>query len=347
MQMKYTYIVAFKIDGVSFPEGKSDIILNDDGSEKVILCSSTNNYSLNSDRGMAVGTMMLKGLVGQGGEGEFEDRVASEIKSIIHERNEKFPNGPFLLFEFTGETEVDRSKTTRDCGEFSITFDALDKEPIKSACKTSINHYLTSLFMVADRDYIVTKAFDGFHLEENGKITYSYTFSSSARVLVSNALTDEAEEKLRSYISLLQKTKGLDDVCRLLVRSGSEKNDKIRAFIFAWTALEVFFNKAFRAYEHKFLEKHTIDSLPILAQHFFERIRDVMKGKYSLRDKFIVIATVLSPDSDGDLEIFRKAKKARDTFLHGEDIDENELPTSEIVNMVKKYLKLHIEAEQP
>jgi len=291
--------------------------------------------------------MIAKGLIGQGSEGEFEKRLENEVDAIINKRNKRFLNGPFLIFESTGETEIDRSKNTKDCGEFSITFDALDKEPIKQACKTSINHYLASLFMVTDRDYIVTKVFDGFYLEENSKITYSYTFSLSSRAQVSNALTDEVEGKLKSYIPLLKKTEGLDNVCRLLVRSSSEKNDKVRGFIFAWTALEVFFNKAFRTYEHRFLEKHTVDGLPVLAQHFFKRIQDVMTGKYSIRDKFIVIATILSPDSEGDLEIFRKAKKARDTFLHGEDIDESELPTTEVVNMVKKYLKLHIEEAQP
>ena len=344
--MKYIYIVTFKIDGISLPQGIDEVVINEANQTRVILCSECSKYSIHADRGLATSTMMLKGLTGQGAEGEFEDRLNKQVASIQTSRNKKFPNGPFIVFEWNGETPIELSSVTRDFGPFVITFDAVDKGKIKEQYKKTINQYLTSLFLIAEKDYSVKKVFEGFYLKEKEKIYYSYTASASGTLMMSNPFTEESAEKLKKYISALTKANSLEDVYRLLVRATSEHSDKLRSFIFAWTALEIFFNKIFKLYEVKFLEKHTIDGLPILAQHFFKRIKDVMKGKYSLRDKFIVIASMLSDDTEDDLDKFVKAKKVRDTFLHGEDIEESQLPIQEIVGMVRKYLSLHLLGEK-
>lgn len=344
--MKYIYIVTFKIDGISLPQGIDEVVINEANQTRVILCSDCSKYSIHADRGLATISMMLKGLTGQGAKGEFEDRLNTQVASIQSSRSKKFPNGPFIVFEGNGETPVELSSATRDFGPFVITFDAVDKGKIKELYKKPINQYLTSLFLIAEKDYSVKKVFEGFYLKEKGKIYYSYTASSYGTVMISNPFTEESAKKLKGYISAINKANRLEDVYRLLVRATSERSDKFRSFIFAWTALEIFFNKIFKLYEEKFLEKHTIDGLPILAQHFFKRIKDVMKGKYTLRDKFIVIVSMLSDDTEDDLNKFVKAKKARDTFLHGEDIEESQLPIQEIVGMVRKYLSLHLLEEK-
>lgn len=323
-----------------------EIVISESDKAQVILCANTSKYSIHSDRGLAVGTMMLKGLIGKGGEGEFEDHLETAVNSIKEERAKKYASGPFVVFSLGGETEVDLSKSTKDVGQFVIAFDAVDKERIKESYNEFINQHLTSLFLVTKRDFRVNKVFEGFHLEEDGKVFYSYTFSSSGTATVSNPLTEEIAKKLGDYFKLKKNT-GLDDICRLLVRASSEQSDKLRSFIFAWTALEIFFNKTFRFYEQKFLEKHTIDSLPVLAQHFFKRLRDVMKGKYSLKDKFIVIVSMLSDDAENDLQQFVNAKKVRDKLLHGEDIEENELPINDVIRLARKYLALHLIESKP
>jgi len=345
--MEYIYTIAYKIDGLSLRAGAEEIVISESDKAQVILCANTSKYSIHSDRGLAVGTMMLKGLTGKSGEGEFEERLEIAVNSIKEERAKKYASGPFVVFSLGGETEVDLSKPTKDVGQFVIAFDAVDKERIKESYNEFINQHLTSLFLVAERDFRVNKVFEGFHLEKDGKVFYSYAFSGSATVTVSNPLTDEIAKKLDDYFVTLNKNAGFDDICRLLVRASSEQSDKLRSFIFAWTALEIFFNKTFRLYEQKFLEKHTIDSLPVLAQHFFKRLRDVMKGKYSLRDKFIVIVSMLSDDAEDDLQQFVNAKKFRDKLLHGEDIEENELPINDVIRLVRKYLTLHLIESKP
>lgn len=344
--MKYIYIITFKIDGISLPQGIDEVVIDEANQTRVILCSNCSKYSIHADKGLATGTMMLKGLTGEGAEGEFEDKLNTHVASIQTSRNKKFPNGPFIVFEGSGEIPVELSSATRDFGPFAITFDAVDKGKIKEQYKRFINQYLTSLFLISEKDYGVKKVFEGFYLKEKGKIYYSYTFSSSGTVMISNPFTEESAEILKKYISALNKANSLEDVYRLLVLATSEHIDKLRSFIFAWTALEIFFNKLFKLYEEKFIEKYTIDGLPILAQHFFKRIKEVMKGKYSLRDKFIVIASMLSDNTEDDLDKFVKAKKARDTFLHGEDIEESQLPIQEIVSIVRKYLSLHLLGEK-
>jgi hypothetical protein len=49
------------------------------------------------------------------------------------------------------------------------------------------------------------------------------------------------------------------------------------------------------------------------ATPFIKRLREVMKGKYNVRDKFIVIASVLDAhDADTEIELFKKLKDTRD-----------------------------------
>ena len=107
--MNYTYVVTFKIDGISLPQDMDEVIINDANQTRVILCSDCSKYSTHTDRGLAIGTMMLKGLTGHGTEREFEKRLKKEVTSIKSSRSKKFSNGPFFVFEASGETFTNNS----------------------------------------------------------------------------------------------------------------------------------------------------------------------------------------------------------------------------------------------
>jgi hypothetical protein len=83
---------------------------------------------------------------------------------------------------------------------------------------------------------------------------------------------------------------------------------------------------------------------PEVQRKYLRRIREVMKDKYRLADKFAVISLRLSPDSgDEDLEQMLKVKKIRDKLLHGDVIDEASLPVKIIRDLASKYLRFHLE----
>jgi len=74
------------------------------------------------------------------------------------------------------------------------------------------------------------------------------------------------------------------------------------------------------------------------------RISEVMKDKYSLSHKFLVIASLLNDaTASDDADAFDELKKIRDTFFHGSEISVSDFPTERIQRLVLKYMKLHLE----
>ena len=134
-------------------------------------------------------------------------------------------------------------------------------------------------------------------------------------------------------------------VNRLLVQAISKDNDKLRRFISGWSALEILINKVFSEYEKLFIQ-NLIGTAPTgHTQRYFDRIRNVMQGKYRITDKFVILVACLGDNEsiESDIESFEFIKEKRDSLFHGNVIDESSLPINEIVILLKKYLARHID----
>jgi hypothetical protein len=134
----------------------------------------------------------------------------------------------------------------------------------------------------------------------------------------------------------------LSRVYKLLIQAISRDNDELRRFIFGWSALEILINKVFSEYEKQFVQ-NLLGAHP--ANHtlrYFDRVREVMEGKYRMVDKFIIVAACIGNNGfETDIQNFIKIKKIRDTLLHGEVINEKSLPISETVGLLQKYILRH------
>ena len=118
--------------------------------------------------------------------------------------------------------------------------------------------------------------------------------------------------------------------------------DELRSFISAWTALEIFTNKVFSSYEEKFIGNIADDHGTHGVNQFLTRIKDVMKDKYRLSDKFALIASFLSDEIEKDMELFKSMKNLRDDISHGKEFNEEALPVENARKLVAKYLKSHM-----
>jgi hypothetical protein len=71
-----------------------------------------------------------------------------------------------------------------------------------------------------------------------------------------------------------------------------------------------------------------------------------MSDKYRLSDKFSVIAGELDDsEAEDDQHKFDAIKVTRDKLLHGEDVPISSLPTSDATQLLRKYLRLHLERD--
>ena len=116
-------------------------------------------------------------------------------------------------------------------------------------------------------------------------------------------------------------------------------------FIAAWLALEIFVNASFKAtYESRWFDIME-NGAPAAAKPVFERLRDVMRDKYRLADKFLVIASVLDSDAAAmDIDEFRRLKGIRDSLLHALETPAH-LPTESVQKLLLKYMTLHLDLE--
>ena len=76
--------------------------------------------------------------------------------------------------------------------------------------------------------------------------------------------------------------------------------------------------------------------------NFLERIKDVMKDKYRLTDKFSLVASFLSNEITDDINLFKRLKNIRDNISHGKEFDEETLPVEDARKLVSKYLRNHM-----
>ena len=101
-------------------------------------------------------------------------------------------------------------------------------------------------------------------------------------------------------------------------------------------------SKTFADYESRMF-KQLAEAENSGGREYLGRIREVMKDKYRLADKFEIICCQLCPsDADADLNDFRKAKKIRDEMAHGEEVADAAFPVAVVQGLLKKYLKMHM-----
>jgi hypothetical protein len=344
--MGYRYVSIFRVLGINLPDGKREMVLVNDTCRgtKIVLQSDIDASSLVLDRRTAVGNMMLQSFFMGKGAGFLPETMDKEVRSIRDDRKKKFGGGPFVVFEFSGEVEIEQPKDFHEAGEFVVSFDLVDKNQIAKHFKKEIDQVLMSFFLAVEGDYEIKNVTDGIYLlDESGKVWYSFKLNVSGRVIISKRFDDTSLSHLLSYFDALAKTCDFEDVYRLLVESCQKETDNFQSFLFAWTALEIFVNKTFKDYEQRFFNRYLVREVPSSGQKFFDRLRNVMNnGKYRLQDKFMVIAACLSDESEKDLDEFVSTKKVRDKFLHAVRIDESNLPTERTILLLRKYLRRHL-----
>lgn len=347
--MKYCYTAIFSIKGLSHPptEGEKSLVVDSGVLLRAILTSQPNAHAFEGDRSLAVAGLMLRALFNSDPTGcEFKQRVATAVEERQAARQKEFGSSPYLIV--TGEGEVQSFNPTheKDAEDFIVCFDGADKDAIRARFHDKITALINSIVSVAETVIGIRKVADPIvFFREDGKPVYSYTFTAGAPgVYVSRSLPDDRVQAIGELYHLLTTDTTLQRVQRLIRFSFETGVDPLRSFLAAWTAFEIFVNKVFGNYEASFFDRLSEEGHLEVQRKYLGRIREVMKDKYRLADKFAAVSFQLSPASgDEDLKTVLQVKKVRDELSHGETVDEASLPVKAIRDMASKYLRLHVE----
>jgi len=160
---------------------------------------------------------------------------------------------------------------------------------------------------------------------------------------LSSPLNKDLSARVAEDITLILQNGDLEKVVRLHAQSLDRSIDNLRAFISAWSALEILLGNIFPFYQEMLSAEIGKVSASPGFKSYLARITKIMKDKHNIKDKFAIISMFLDEEqNNSDIEIFRKVKKIRDRLSHGEQIPDEILPTKDVQRLFEKYFRNHI-----
>lgn len=342
--MEYTYISIYRFEGISCNDqtGEQSIYNSQSPNITAFLTNNPNQHCTEIDTGLAYLSLMYTG--------KTEEEILSNIKStrqeIQNERRKERKPGAILVIKIKGDADLSiNKKLHRETKEFHICHGAVDKDSIKKDHQSTIQSILTSLSISTGSEYQAENLIDNIYFRDtNGKLLFSYEITGGkARLILSKIQDSDKIENISKLIDISEKNSQLNSVFRLFSQSLEANQNRFKAFLSIWSATEIFVNKSFTYYEEKFISKVSGNHDSNGVDRFMERVQSVMKDKYRLYDKFVLIASYLSPNLENDLKLFKKIKKTRDQIYHGITFNDDELPVEETRELVSIYLKNHME----
>jgi hypothetical protein len=345
--MRYTFLSAYCVQGITHPNGEADIVLFEDQAKgiRVLLTADAVRHLHILNRHSALLSMMLQGMVGKPLATEFPISLVAETETVEHQRRDLISSDPVVIVEIIGDIEAQVPPNAREVLDFLLCFDAYDKKVLKTRLQSEVSAVLTALRTGTGTQLEFRHICDGSYLRtDDGKVVHSASAEvGNPYIYVSRRLTQEQQAQVGADISLVLKAGSLERVMRLHTQSLNKATDNYRAFVAAWSALEILIGKLFPTYQSLLTsELRAINQSPGL-HAYLDRIAEVMGGKHNLKDKFAVLSVYLDDDrTEDEVRIFRDLKDVRDRLSHGEEIEESSLPTRDVQRLFDKYLRNHL-----
>lgn len=292
----------------------------------------------------AIASLLLGGLAGRASE---DAKVAREraVAQIRLARKSARAVGALAILDVIGEIADFELTHTREDEDFII---CLGETPAK-AIRVSHERYAQSLLAaisISSPSDVSAKRLAAcvIFYTGGGKPIFCYEMEGSANAYVASPITDALAEDANRFALQLSRGTDYSDVNRLLAQSMDMASDQLLSFLSAWTALEIFLNRAFKDYEGSIFAQCQ-GGKAVAHPEVVRRVRTVMSDKFRLSDKFAAVAGVLDEAGcEDDLKVFMGIKAQRDKLLHGKELLSKQLPSETTRKLVRKYLRHHLEA---
>jgi hypothetical protein len=345
--MECRYLAAYKVQGFSNTPDVPDVPLVELQSHKLkaTLTGDTDRHCYVLDRQTAVHRLLS---LRQADDENLGERLNETIQEIRKNRDQSlnFKASGALVIESCEEIEATLERLARDFGEYAVYFDAINVEEVTESFRDRAAALVSSLAISSSGHYSVEHITDGVYLvNDDGKVVYPFHASDfEGPVSIIDHFSLGALDLKPKYAEALVGDKNMRGVSTLLAESLDVSTDRLRTFLFTYIALEILIHKAFSVYEQKFVHELTSSSTVPGTARYFDRIKNVMQGKYNPVDKFTIIASLLSGESsDEHIEQFKRIKGIRDRLVHTGKYEEDSLPNIELRELLIGYLRKHLD----
>lgn len=187
--------------------------------------------------------------------------------------------------------------------------------------------FVTILHKVTER---IARTEDGRKLED-------FRLTSYGNVEVSQSVPiDDALQTIKDVSARIVE---LGERVPRLMRSAIQETDNMKAFLFAWMALEVLINKNFNG---KVSEFPIIDIPTKMSRWESELFKNKKRGLEitSIAQKFLyLIIFEWKIICNQDMVNFMDFKKRRDSIAHGDAVDYSQLPTTLVLELINKIIR--------
>ncbi|MES2001036.1 MAG: hypothetical protein V4444_01820 [Pseudomonadota bacterium] len=314
-----------------------------------ILTTEIDKYAAIVDRRNAIATGMLTAMF-RADDQSVAEQISADMESARAQRAQKYPAGTFLVFRAEEDAPEPDLSTSRESEEFIVAFDAVDRKALEERHRDDLQNCVTAVGLnmddQADHSIIAIGRASYLSAGESSKPIFSFTAEvGSPRASLARIIPQDRLEEATSLMNLLKREVKVGKIVDLYLQSIGQKDDDFRAFLSGWTAMEIFVHSLFKQVYGPQWFKGLKEKLPASAAPYFDRVQTVMSDKHRLMDKFVVIATTLSPaTAQVDAAELASLKTVRDAIVH-ELAGQQTFPAERSQRLLRKYLALHLKRD--
>ena len=364
---RYQYIAINNVLGATLPDDSPDpveVAHFPEANATAFLTTDWDQYYAHIDRGNAVGTLMLTAFVGVrpfkrlsrkvntfrrwifGAEWVFVRNLEREAEQSRERRlKDHSGSGCCLVYQAEGDIEEPmRLSRARIFGDIGFGIDVVDRGAIRSKHESNVRSLATSVSIaMADTNGSPEIRFltDSAHMiGKDGLVIYLRAFQAGLATLVITTLSsDELISSVESYVAKLSNDRKLTDAASLFAQSQQKSNDNLRSFIASWSAFELLIFNLEKQYRTEWQE--LLQSKDSELPEWDVDLVSLDIEDYRLRDRFYAVAcTINLENAKEDTEKFAELNSKRNDYYHRLEISDTDLPTLDVQNMFRKYMKL-------
>lgn len=339
--MKYEYVFAAEVRGLM--GGTDDIIkvINIPDAQATITYSNNRNLIPEDiDLRAALGTQMLGRLVGKAAA---DHELMHMVRATRQRRQTEAQTEMLVLLKITGDIEDFELQHFREETGYIFSLGESPTKYIKKLHQNCVQSLLIALNLTSTTPVWTRNLIESVLFYRNdGKPIFCYELEGRATAFTASPFNQIMAEETSATTERLLRQSSLKTVFRLLRQSMDLNSDNLLSFLSAWTALEILVRKIISEYADSTPNEPMTKQSSTNNQAAGEKPA-ATPSKFTLTNQFAAISrTLCMPDAEEDMKTFTSAKKTRDKFVHGEDVQIKLLPSESTRNLVSKYLRLHL-----
>lgn len=352
---RYVYLAIFEVPGLRLADHDTEPVFvhsYPNLNAKAFLTSNWDSYCVHMDYSDAIAVFMLTGFGGSdpsmASESDFNTKLQYEMQKAQGRRHKEHRSpGCHFIYQAEGDVvEPVDLRAVRRSGQIGWGLDAIDGSVYRDLHKPALHSATTGLSLAlvdSSGSPAVNFIADSIYLKgAQGLTIYCRTIQvGSATAFTTCDGGSAIAQTTSSYVPALLSESSIETAVSLFVQSQRKENDNLRAFIAAWSALELLVNRLFKLRSAEWTNLLTKKALPI----WDKCLKGVSFEEYRLRDRFFAVACIF--DIDGaklDSAEFVDANTKRSSFYHVGGVLETGLPTHTVQNLFRKYLRRAIES---